>query len=109
MTSASRVVLREEHQGLDSRYLDASVSPAGDLVLSGQDLGPSTAMASGDGEYEWWTRVRKEHLPALRRLLEISSTCDLLSELQTNWSGPRAGELEAVIREGSVPHETHTY
>ncbi len=41
--------------------LTASLNGAGDLVLEGQDLGPSTSVVSPDGEYEWIT------LPGQRR------------------------------------------
>jgi len=35
--------------------LTASLNGAGDLVLKGQDLGPSTPVVSPHGEYEWIT------------------------------------------------------
>jgi hypothetical protein len=101
------VVLRDEHGGRDHRHLDASIQDSGDLVLEGQDLGPSTGVVSGDGEYEWVVTVRARHLPALKELLNIAPTDDVLAALEAQWAGPRSYEREAALRSGAVPCETH--
>ena len=44
--------LRADITGHDRRCLSATVDGDGDLVLSGQDLGPRTSMVSSGGEYE---------------------------------------------------------
>lgn len=104
-----RVVLREESDGPDRRYLRASLSRSGELLLEGQDLGPSTRIVSDDGEYEWVTTVRAPQLTALRELLEIAPDEDLLVALEQRWSGARSHDLEAALRTGGVAHETHVF
>jgi len=57
-----------DHDG-SVRELEAHFDGAGDLILSGWDFGPGTAAILGREEYEYWVRVRAEHLPYL--LLEL--------------------------------------
>lgn len=46
-------------------HLDAEIPESGDLVLSGQDLGPAAAVMGGDDEYEYWVTVDRTQLPKL--------------------------------------------
>ncbi len=103
MDATRKVRLRAEHVGSDRRYLDAYVDAAGNLHVDGQDLGPGTAAVSGDGEYEWFQTIPAAELPRLRELLGIGPTEDLLDALERSWSGPRAADLERVIRESGIP------
>jgi len=57
-----RISLRRERDVDDQRFLDAWVDASGALHIEGQDLGPSTAPVSDDGEYEW---VPHRGVPAL--------------------------------------------
>jgi hypothetical protein len=103
------VVLRDEHDGADSRHLSAHLTAGGDLRIDGQDLGPATAPVSDDGEYEWTTTVRAEHLPGLVALLGGDPGADVLGLLAERYTGPRAYKLEQILSGGAVPIERFTY
>lgn len=47
------VALRNERDGNDRRNLDAKIDASGDLVLSGQDLGPKVREFFHTDEYEY--------------------------------------------------------
>jgi hypothetical protein len=97
--------LRDECSGADRRSLWAFLDDDFGLHIHGHDLGPSTAMVSPDGEYEWFQTVRAQHIPALLVLLGGAGTTDVLGHLERNYSGPASYELERVLREGAVPVE----
>jgi len=103
MSHSRKVSLRDEHNGEDHRYLDASLEPNGDLRISGQDLGPGTAPVSDDGEYEWEKIIAKEHIPALLALLGAPAEADILNELATRWTGRASYDLERHIRDSNIP------
>ena len=100
-----RVTLRSEQDGRDSRFLEAYLDRDGNLHIDGQDLGPSTAIVSSDGEYEWFETIRAEHLPRLRELLGLDPDEDLLTGLARDWNGTEAGDLETIIRKSGIPVE----
>jgi hypothetical protein len=74
-------------------------------VIEGQDLGPSTAPVSGDGEYEWSFTFEPEALPALSAALGATEEEDILQLLERDYTGSGSYELERIIREteSSVP------
>ncbi len=43
--------------------LEAYFDENGDLVLAGYDLGESVREMWGDSDYEYWRRVKAEHVP----------------------------------------------
>ncbi len=47
------VVLRDTRDEGGARYLEAAIKSNGDLVISGQDLGPGVKAFFGVSEYEW--------------------------------------------------------
>jgi hypothetical protein len=104
-----RVTLRDETDGRDRRFLDAHLDSAGSLVISGQDLGPSTGPVSSDGEYEWSTTIRAEHIPQLLVVLGAPPDSAVLVVLAENWTGGRAAELERRIDRSTIPHELWSY
>jgi hypothetical protein len=104
-----RVPLRHERNGRDRRFLDASITEAGDLLIEGQDLGPSTSVVSSDGEYEWRRTIKAEHLPALLELLDAPPGADVLQVLASHWRGAASYELEKRIRESDIPSELSTW
>lgn len=99
------VRLREERRGDDSRNLWAYVDEEGSLHIDGQDLGPGTAPVSPDGEYEWFTTVRREDVADLVAALGGRAEEDVLDLLAERFSGEDSYELERVVRESGVPFE----
>ena len=102
------VELRASRVGGNSSYLGAHLDGSGDLVLSGQDLGPGTAMVSSDGEYEYWYVVAAADIPTLLARLGSPTDADVLDVLATSWPGGRSFELEAIIR-AEIPHRFSCY
>jgi len=101
-------MLREEHHGRDSRNLWAYVDAGGDLHIDGQDLGPATSPVSGDGEHEWFTTIRAEHVPQLVALLGGDDRTAILDLLEQRFVG--AGyELERIVCESRIPREFVVY
>jgi hypothetical protein len=104
-----KVMLREEEDGPDRRYLWAYLDGDGDLHIDGQDLGSGTAIVSRDGEYEWFSTVAAEHLPRLVALLGGAPETDLLELLAERYVGDGAAELECLLRESDIPVELFVY
>ena len=99
------VTLRDEVDGSDSRHLWAHIDQEGNLHIDGQDLGPKTAIVSSDGEYEWFETIKKTDVPKLIGLLGGKPDDDILDVLEENWTGPRAADLEALLRKGDIKVE----
>ena len=110
MTSPSpKVMLREERSGRDWRNLWAYFDPDGALHIDGQDLGPTTASVSADGEYEWFKTIQPAHLPRLVELLGGEAGTDLLALLTERYTGAGSYELERILRESGIPVEVSFY
>lgn len=105
----SRTVrLREECQGDDWRFLWAYVDEAGDLHIEGQDLGPSTAMVSPDGEYEWFKMISARHVPRVVALLGGQAGDDVIDLLERGFTGAGSYDLEARLRASDIPIRFHS-
>jgi hypothetical protein len=95
-----RVALRD---GEDGRFLDAWVDGIGRLHLDGQDLGGDTEAVWPSDEYEWFSVIAADEVPAVRELLGIDADEDLLDVLERDWTGPeRSRDLERRLRESDV-------
>jgi hypothetical protein len=102
------MVLRSERGPDGLRHLEARLSPDGDLVVEGQDLGRGVEMCFGEGntEYEWAHTVRAAHLPALLEALGAAPGTDPLTVLAQRCSGPDAGAFSRLLAPtGPVPAE----
>lgn len=104
-----KVRLRAERDGEDRRDVWAYLDAEGNLHIDGQDLGSSTAPVSTDGEYEWFQRIQAIDVPRLIDLLGGSEGTDILDLLKAHWSGPKAGELERVLRESDIHVARHVW
>jgi len=102
-----RVVLRDEKEGRDRRYLEAYLDAEGALHIDGQDLGPATAIVSDGGEYEWFQRIAPGDVSRLVVMLGGRLGDDVLDVLEQHWTGDRAGELERLLRESNLEIERH--
>lgn len=97
-----RVTLRHERDGPDRRYLSAYLDDDANLHIDGQDLGPKTAFASSDGEYEWFKTIRAADIPQLLVLLGATADDNVLDVLEEHWCGESAGRLEHLLRESGI-------
>jgi hypothetical protein len=103
------VKLREERDGSDYRFLDAHLSDDGDLVLTGQDIGPSVELFFGEDEYEWVRTVEAEHVPALLLALGAEADADVLDVLECLPAPDGSYQIEQLLRDEVVPYEIHVF
>lgn len=99
-----RAVLRDERTEGDVRYLGASYSTEGYLVIEGQDIGDGVEAAFGCREYEWTWTIARADLPKLLAALDAES--NLLNALEIRFRGRAAAELGPFLKENDVPYES---
>jgi len=97
------VILRNERTAKDSRYLEASLSAEGDLVIHGIDWGAEVTRIWGDSEYEWFWTIRANALPALKAVLQAEN--NLLDVLKTNFSDENAANLPSFLDQHGINYE----
>jgi hypothetical protein len=88
--------LRDERNGRDTRHLEGSLDAAGDLVLSGQDLGPEVRKFFGTDEYEYFYRIPARYKDTL--LLKLLK--EKLDEGVT---------LDDWLNEHGIPYQFHNW
>jgi hypothetical protein len=89
MTQRKHSITLKEVRSSDGQVslLQAYIDDNGDLVLAGYDLGESVREVWGDSDYEYWRRVRAEHVPeVLLQLLKerFSVDTEFRQWLETN-------------------------
>ncbi len=84
----SKVTLRAEIEGSDQRHLWAQIESNGDLVIAGQDLGPTVVQFFGEREYEWAHTIKKQHIPQFLELLNQDPEANVMTVLQ-GYAGER--------------------
>ena len=84
----SEVILRAEIVGSDQRHLWAQIDSNSDLVIAGQDLGPTVVQFFGEREYEWAHTIKKQHIPQFLELLNQDPEADVMSVMQ-GYAGER--------------------
>ena len=97
MTESVRLL---EVRGATTCLIDAEINDAGDLVISGQDLGKAPKEFWGDDEYEYWLVVKAAHKDRL-----------LLALLEKHYSGNNylVSELKAYLESKGIPCEFASY
>lgn len=103
------MILRQERDGADTRWLGAYVDGAGALHVDGHDLGPRTAMVSSDGEYEWFKTVAAPNVYRVVALLGGGPGDDVLELLERDWTGARSYDFERLLRESDIPVKLVTW
>jgi len=94
------LVLCGETIGPNQFHLWATVNGAGDLVISGQDLGPQVQEIFGDSDYEWSHTVPCAHVPAILEMLGGVPGAAALTVLE-GYVGKRSYGIGAVLTEAS--------
>jgi len=84
----SKVTLRAEIEGSDQRHLWAQIESNGDLVIAGQDLGPTVVQFFGEREYEWAHTIKKQYIPQFLELLNQEPMANVMTVLQ-GYAGER--------------------
>ena len=101
------ITLREQCSGKDSRHLWARITEDGDLIIEGQDFGPSVEEFWGAGlsEYEWDITVRAPHIPKLITALGGKDGDNVLSLLAARCSENDKYASKSFLEEHGVPVE----
>lgn len=99
--ATTHIVLRDEKSARDSRLLEASLNRNGDVVIAGRDWGDGVEEILGEREYEWAWSIAAADVPAL--LNALGATGNVLTALQAQFSGERAGELSAFLETEGIP------
>ncbi len=68
-------------------HLTADITPEGDLLLSGQDLGSAVEEIWGDDDYEYWLKVPSEEKDHV--LVEFSKVAFQDTDLLLSWLDSR--------------------
>jgi hypothetical protein len=87
--------------GEDGRYLWAFLDGRGNLRINGEDYGPKIALVTTNDSYEWVDKVAAKDIPRLCELLGGQPDDDVLDLLE-DWKGPRADDLERLLRESDL-------
>ena len=100
------VILRDFRDEDGTRYLSASLSEEGNLVIEGQDSGDGVAKVFGAGirEYEWIWTILSVDVPTL--LLAMESTSDALVAMRKRFSKEAAASLKPFLDDNEIPNET---
>jgi hypothetical protein len=93
----TEVVLVDEKSGADSRRIWASLDDDGNLVISGQDIGPKVERFFGTDEYEFVYTVPRAFLESVFLMLGIErfeNPLDAIKQFGGNDYGRLADVLE---------------
>ena len=96
-------MLRDVRDAEGTRHLQASLTPEGDVLIEGQDLGAGVERALGVYEYEWAWTIHAADVPLL--LEAIGTTSDVLSALRERFSDDRAAGLMDFLDSHRIPYE----
>ena len=98
----TEVVLVDELIGSDSRRIWASLDFDGNLVVSGQDIGPKVARFFGTNEYEFAYTVPKEYFQEFFLILGLESSDDPL-EVIKHFNGLNYEKLADALANETMP------
>jgi hypothetical protein len=77
----TEVVLLDEWLDGESRHVTAKLNEDGNLVISGQDIGPSVERIFGSDEYEYAHTIPAAHIAAFFELLGARQVTDILGAI----------------------------
>ena len=90
------VVLLEEQNGADSRSIWASLTENGDLIISGQDIGPGVERVFGSDEYEFSHTIPSDYVLPFLEILGATKVTDVLIALRV-FGGPRYEKITNAL------------
>lgn len=94
----TEVVLVDEKSGADSRRIWASLDDDGNLVISGQDIGPKVERFFGADEYEFSYTVPVAYLEAFFLLLQVEIFDNALEAIK-QFSGENYETLSEALEQ----------
>jgi hypothetical protein len=84
------VIIRATTDDGGSRLVEAEITAEGDLIISGQDLGPSVGAFWGTEftEYEYAHTIERKHVTSLLKALGSSDGDDVIDVLRQKYTDP---------------------
>ena len=98
------IILRQENQPGDCRFLGAEIKTNGDLVFEGQDLGSGVESIFGFREYEWCWTIKAEDIQKLQKALADEG--QILELLEQKFSNDKAADLHDFLITNNSPFES---
>ena len=92
----TEVVLLDEWLDGESRHVTAKLTEEGNLVVSGQDIGPSVERIFGSDEYEYAHTIPAAHIAAFFELLGARQVTDILGAID-HFGGRRYSEISDAL------------
>jgi hypothetical protein len=105
----AHVTLLDEIDGPNSWHVGASLDAAGNLVIDGHDLGPATAVVSGDGEYEWSVTVPAASLKRAAEVLGGRDDEAILDVLARDYAGKASYGIRQKLVDAGIPVDLFTW
>lgn len=89
-----------EAAGPTSVFIEAEITPEGDLLISGQDVGEASDSVFGDRDYEYWLRVPRDQQERL-----------ILALLREVYEGNAnvVSQMKALLETEGIPCTFETY
>ncbi len=98
LVKKTEVVLVHEWLDDESRHVTAKLNENGNLVISGQDIGPSVERIFGSDEYEYSHTIPAEFVDAFFELLGARQVTDILGAIDHFGRG-RYSEIVNALEE----------
>src|SRR5262245_56737997 len=61
----TQLTIRDERDDRSSSFAQVKIGDGGEFVFEGVDAGPDVEKFFGDGDFEYWLRVKTEHKDAM--------------------------------------------
>ena len=94
----TEVVLLNEWLDGESRHVTAKLTDDGNLVISGQDIGPSVERIFGSDEYEYSHTIPAPYIAAFFELLGARQVTDILGAID-HFGRRRYSEIVSALEE----------
>ena len=98
----TEVVLLDEWLDGESRHVTAKLSQDGNLVISGQDIGPSVERIFGSDEYEYSHTIPAAYIAAFFDLLGARQVTDILGAVDNFGRGRYSEIVDALEKAKEV-------
>ena len=98
------IILRQENQVDDYRFLGAEINSNGDLLIKGQDIGSGVESVFGFREYEWCWTIQAVNIAKFEQA--ITGDGEILELLEKHFSQEKAAGLQQFLQKHENPFES---
>jgi len=86
-------------EGEDCRHISVAIDPGGNLVIRGEDTGPTVRQVFGSSTYEWRYTIERLQLPRARELLAVPDDVELSTFIRETL----AADVIDLLKSAEVP------